>query len=142
MNQECSFFTGEHGLCFAGYRHGAQPEGWRFGTPTAPMESKPRPYRRSDRGSEGLLLGTPPSARASKVREDKASMNTEANAKSERRRCLSSLILGPEDEDMRRQGDASIVARIKQRTPWSSSVRTKRTTWVVGPLLSCSALIL
>ena len=28
--QECNFFTGEHGLCFAGYRRGAQPEGWRF----------------------------------------------------------------------------------------------------------------
>ena len=35
------------------------------------MESKPRPYRRSDRGSEGLLLGTPLSVRSPKVREDK-----------------------------------------------------------------------
>ena len=117
-------FAGEHRLCFEGYLRGAQPEGWRFGTPTAPTESKPRPYRRLGRGSEGLLLGTPPSVRAAKVREDKVSMNTEANTGSERR-CLSSLILGPEDEDMRRQGNTSIVARIKQRTSWSSSVRTK-----------------
>ena len=71
--QECNFFTGEHGLCFAGYRRGAQPEGWRFGTPTVPKESKPRPSRRSDRGSEGLLLGTPPLGRSPKAREDKTS---------------------------------------------------------------------
>ena len=68
-----NFFAGEHGLCFAGHHRGTQPEGWRFGTPTAPTESKPRPSRRSDRGSEGLLLGTPPSVRSPKVREDRKS---------------------------------------------------------------------
>ena len=71
--QERNFFTREHGLCFAGYYRSAQPEGWRFGTPTAPKESKPRPSRRSDRGFEGLLLGTPPSGRSPKAREDKTS---------------------------------------------------------------------
>ena len=66
-----NFFAGEHGLCFASHHRGAQPDGWRFGTPRAPTESKPRPSRRSDRGSEGLLLGTPLSVRSPKVRKDK-----------------------------------------------------------------------
>jgi len=36
-------FTGEHGLRFDDRHRGAQPEGWRFGTPTASTGSKPRP---------------------------------------------------------------------------------------------------
>ena len=132
--QESNSFTGKHGPCFAGYRRGAQPEGWRFGTPTAPTELKPRPSRRSDRGSKGLLLGTPPSVRSPKVREDRKSRtlkpmpttsmevarlrvrrrrqdtkNTEADARSKRGGGQSSLFFGSEREDRRRPDDASIM---------------------------------
>ena len=70
LGESITFFTGEHGLCFAGHHHGAQLEGWRFGALKAPTGSKPRPSRRSGQGSEGLLLGTPPSNGTPKVRED------------------------------------------------------------------------
>ena len=101
--QESNSFTGEHGLCFAGYRRGAQPEGWRFGTPTAPKGSKPRPSRRSDRGSEGLLLGTPPSGRSPKEREDKASGTTKPMPRASAKVPVS-WVLGLEDEGMAKTG--------------------------------------
>ena len=91
---EYNFFAREHGLCFAGHHRGAQPEGWRFGTPIASTGSKPRPSRGSDRGSEGLLLGTPPSVRSPKVREDRAARTlkpTGVNIEDSRLRLSSGL---------------------------------------------------
>ena len=142
LGESITFFVGEHGLCFAEHHRGAQPKGWHFGTPRAPTESKPRPSRRSDRGSEGLLLGTQPSVRSPKVREDKTSGTLKSTKGSERRRCPSSPVFVSEDEDGQGPGD-TVPWRGVSSGPHDLCCSGRRgLPGVAGPLLSCSALIL
>ena len=151
LGESITFFVGEHGLCFAGHHRGAQPKGWHFGTLKAPTGSKPRPSRRSGRGSEGLLLGTPPSDWTPKVREDQTAYEaifaglrvvTRRLARAGRRERHGGVSNEPrsprsssgrkpktsEDRAMRES------ARSKRQATWSSSRRPKRTIWSCGPV--------
>ena len=130
--QECNFFTGEHGLCFAGYCRGAQPEGWRFGTPTAPTESKPRPSPKIGPRLRGATVGDTTFRLVAEGARRQDVRNNEADAKSKRGDGPSSWIFGSEEEDTRRPGDTSVVTS-NQWAPRSSSIRTKRAAWSCGP---------